>query len=457
MIGRSLAIAVMLGTASAENGATIHQAPRPLPEGAETEDWPRFLGIRDEPVSGETHLAHSFPEEGPPLVWEFARGTGYTAPAIVGDRLFTFHRIGDAETLDCLDPETGAVHWSASYPIDYQDRYGYNNGPRASPVVAGDKVYTYGVSAVLTCRAVADGRTLWRRDLRADYHVPQYYFGSGPSPLVMGDLLIQNVGGDATVVAFDRSTGETRWATKTDWGASYASPIATELHGRPVVLVFAGGESDPPTGGLLVLDPATGTVHDRFPWRATKRESVNASTPLALPGNRVFISETYTEGGVLLQFDAQLKASVIWENNDARFHWTTPVTDGEHLYGFTGRNEPDAELSCFRLADGERLWAETLSWETELFGGRPYTLDFWRGWVMQADGSYLALGEMGTLAWLDLSPDGARVLARSQPFLARESWTPPVIHRGLLFLAQNTDDMRTKGGSRLRCYDLRGN
>ncbi|CAN5235208.1 PQQ-binding-like beta-propeller repeat protein [soil metagenome] len=451
-------VAARLGVAQGASPAerlTFHQASKPLPSNATTEDWPRFLGPHQAAVSGETKLLRNLPESGPDLVWELGRGTGYTAVSIAGDRLFTFHRLEDAETLDCIDPESGKPYWSVSYPIEYRDRYGYNNGPRASPAVDGDKVYTYGVSSVLTCYETATGQLVWQRDLRADYHVPQYYFGSGPSPLVLGELVIQNVGGDATVVAFDKSTGATAWEAKSDWGASYASPIATTLHGKSVVLVFAGGESNPPTGGLLVVDSKSGTIHDRFPWRSNKRESVNASTPLVVPGNRVFLSDAYSEGGVLLEFDEELQSSVIWKNEDARFHWTTPVADGGYLYGFTGRNEPDAELSCFRLSDGQRLWAETLSWQIELFGGRPYTLDFWRGWLLAADGAYLALGEMGTLAWLELSPEGPKLLTRTQPFLARESWTPPVIHRGLLYLAQNTPDLQSKTGPRLRCYDLR--
>ncbi|MDG2125755.1 MAG: PQQ-binding-like beta-propeller repeat protein, partial [Verrucomicrobiales bacterium] len=202
-------------------GLTFHQKPKPLPAGATTEDWPRFLGPDDDATSGETKLLHTWPETGPALLWELAKGDDYTSPSILGDHLVHFTRSGGHEVITCLHPETGQLHWTQKYPVDYRDRYGFNPGPRASPVIdAGTgRVYTFGVTAQLQCFDLKTGNRIWKKDLLADYDIPTYFFGSGPCPVIHGDLIIQNVGGrhptDATqnpcVVAFDKNTGEQRW------------------------------------------------------------------------------------------------------------------------------------------------------------------------------------------------------------------------------------------------------
>ena len=103
----------------------------------------------------------------PPLIWEFAKGTGYTSPAIAGDRLVFMHRVADEEIIECLHPETGASRWRFRYATAFEDRYGYNNGPRSSPVIdAGGRVYTVGAEGKLHCLDLASGKVTWKRDLQ---------------------------------------------------------------------------------------------------------------------------------------------------------------------------------------------------------------------------------------------------------------------------------------------------
>jgi outer membrane protein assembly factor BamB len=256
------------------------------------------------------------------------------------------------------------------------------------------------------------------------------------------------------VAAFDAGSGVTIWETKQEWPASYASPFVTRLHGKPSLLVFAGGDSNPPVGGLLRIDPETGALEDAFPWRSTKYESVNAATPLVLPGNRVMLSETYTEGGVLLEYGADEKAKPLWKAPELKLHFTTPLLLDGHIYAFTGRNEPDAGLDCWDAATGERKWREEFFWKKEL-GGRTFGWGFFRGALLRAEGRIYALGEMGTLAVLDLSPAGGKIVCQADLFAATQSWTLPALSRGLLYVAQNQKDLITGTPPRLLCYDLR--
>lgn len=441
--------------ASAATQPVLRNRPRPLAPDAVTHDWASFLGPTHNAVSTETRLSRSLP---PPLVWEMEKGAGYTSPAVVGDRLVFFHRLGEHEVVECRRPETGALVWDCRYPTRYRDRYGYNNGPRASPVVADGRVFTLGAESRLHAFDLATGRELWSRDLRAEYDVGQEFFGTSSTPLVEEGRVVVNVGAPrgACVVAFDAADGRELWRAG-DWGAGYASPVPAVVHGRRRVYVFAGGESSPPTGGLLSIDPADGAVDFAFPFRSRTYESVNASCPVAFD-DRVFVSASYRTGGALLRVLPDFSHEVVWTTREFALHFNTAVHRDGYLYGFDGRNQGDASLACVDAATGRVVWRETPTW-TETFeqGGRrrQVRLGTARGSLLAVDGRFLALGELGHLLWLDLTPDGCREMARTWLAAAYESWTLPVLSRGLLYYVQNTRDLLTGAAPRLQCYDLR--
>ncbi len=442
--------------ASPHERVTFHAPPRDLSSKAVTASWPRFLGPADDATSPETHLLSKFPEGGPAKVWEMEKGSGYTSPVIAEGRLFFFDRLGDDEILECLDPETGNRLWKQSYPIIYTDRYGFNNGPRASAVLSGDRVITLGVTSVLSCYESQTGQLLWRRKLMKEFDLASSFFGHGSCPLVYEGKVIVPLGTDdqLSVAAFDLATGKLVWGTRHEWNASYASPVIAELQGKPRLLVFQGGESDPATGGLLCIDPADGTLHDAFFWRPDKYESVNSSTPIAVGNDEIFLSSSYQYGGVLLHLNQELKWEERWRAPEFGLHWMTPVAFNGHLYGFRGRNEPDAWLASYDIATGEENWREDLEWTVPLKSGRDYRMKYLRGSLLRADGRFYALGELGSLGILQLAPDGVESLDRAQLFLARSTWSLPVLHRGLLYVSQHEDD-QSGNPPRLICYDLR--
>lgn len=434
----------------------VHRNPRALSASARTHDWTTFLGPTHNAVSTETKLSRKLP---PPLVWEFSKGTGYASPAIAGERLVFFHRAGNAESVECMHPETGKAIWRHRYPTTFEDRYGYNNGPRASPIIDGDVVYTAGAQGALRCLELASGKVRWMRDINKEYKVPQDFFGSAATPLIEGDLLILNVGapGGPCVVALQKADGKEAWRAGKEWGPSYASPIPALVHGKRRVFVFAGGESNPPTGGLLSIDPANGKVDFAFPWRSKSYESVNASCPVIFD-NKVFVSATYRTGGALLEITPDFKHKVLFTTPEFGLHFSTPVYRDGVLYGFDGRNEPDASLACLDPATGKIAWRETPEWtETFEMNGqqREQRLGTFRGTLLAVDGDYLCLGELGHLLWMSLTPKGYKQISRAWLFAARESWALPVLSRGLLYVTQNTRDMRNGAGPRLLCYDLR--
>ncbi len=426
--------------------------PRPLASDAVTSDWPTFLGPTHDGLSTETRLNRELP---PPLIWEFAKGTGYTSPVVAGERLVLVHRIGEEEIIECLHAETGASQWQFRYTTAFEDRYGYNNGPRSSPIIDDERVYTMGAEGKMHCLELASGEVMWNRDLRAEYAVTQDFFGTASTPLVEGQLLIVNVGapGGPSVVAFDKTTGDEIWRAGTEWGPSYASPVPALVHGRRRVFVFAGGESAPPTGGLMSIDPATGRVDFTFPWRSRSFESVNASCPVVFD-NKVFISASYRRGSALVEVLPDFTHRVAWTTQDFGLHFNTAIHRNGYLYGFDGRNEGDASLACVDAATGRVVWRETPEW-TETIETRTVIAGTYRGSLMAVDGAFLCLGELGHLLWLDLTPEGYEEVSRAWLFAARESWVLPALSRGLLYVAQNARDFLQDTDPRLLCYDLR--
>jgi outer membrane protein assembly factor BamB len=418
-----------------------------------TSDWPGFLGPHRDGKSDERGLPTTWPKKGPPVVWHKEVGAGYSAPAISGDRLFHFSRVGDNARLACYNAQTGAQNWTCDYPIDFVDMFNYANGPRATPIVDGPRVYTFGPEGVLQCVRIADGHMIWRIDTTKQFSVVKNFFGVASSPLVWNDLLLVNIGGSppggpsdvysangnvqpngSAIVAFDKQTGAVRWKTGDDL-ASYSSPIATKIAGRDIILMFA-------RSGLLAIDPAKGETVAQFPWRAKILASVNASTPV-IKGDEIFISETYEVGSAVVKFNGK-SFQEVWTDRDRRrdramaLHWNTPIEHNGYLYGSSGYHTEEAELRCVEWKTGKVMWSEP---------------NMGRSSLLLVDNTLVCLSEEGTLRLIKPTPDRYTELAKWEltaddglPLLPPPAWAAPALSHGLLYL---------EGANRLVCLKLR--
>jgi outer membrane protein assembly factor BamB len=395
-------------------------------------DWPQFLGPTRNGVVAGAAIA-PWAAGGPPVVWKRDVGAGFAGPVVSGGKLVLFHRMGDKETVECLDAGSGRKIWLADYPTAYVDDFGFDEGPRATPAVVDGKVFTFGADGALNCWALATGGKVWGVDVKESLKSDKGFFGRACSPLVEGKAVVLNVGGGpgAGVVAFDKDSGKVLWKA-TDDEAGYSSPAAATLAGRRCVLSFT-------RAGLVGLGPGDGAVLFSFPWRSRMDASVNAATPLVngAGDDEVFLTASYGTGAVLLKADKADAAAQtmhvheVWSSDDAlSSHYATPVYRDGFLYGYHGRQESGPDLRCVEWATGKVRWSE------DHFGA---------GSLVMAGDKLLVLSEKGQLLLAPATPDGFKPLAKAQvlPFECRAY---PALAGGL-FYARSKD--------KLVCLDLR--
>lgn len=412
MCACSLAASALATAQNAPPPAAPPPAPPTIIDVQNPSDWPRYLGPNGDGSSPETGWLKDWPAAGPPVRWWARVGEAYSAPVVADGRLVLFHRVGDQERVDCVDAMAGTPVWSHAYATQYEDRYGYNNGPRNSPTIDDGKVYTLGAEGKLTCLAMADGRLLWTRDLNAEHHVEQNFFGVGVAPVIEGDLILINLGAPdgAGVIALRKSDGETAWKAS-DHPASYSTPTVRTINGERMALFLT-------REGFLGIEPQTGRVRYEFPFRSKTNESVNAATPV-VKDNLVFLSATYNTGAVLLRLKPE-GLETVWRDRDAmQNHWATSVLRDGYLYGMDGRHENGSNFRCIEFMTGKVMWTADQG--------------LGRATYIMAESRLIALGERGDLALIELSPE--RYIEKTRVKLLKyPCWTPPVMARGILYL-----------------------
>jgi outer membrane protein assembly factor BamB len=386
-------------------------------------DWPQLLGPTRDGHSAETKLNWDWPKDGPPIVWKKDIGSGWASPVVAGGKLFLFHRVADDEVLMCLDPATGKQVWASAYQAKYRDDFGFDDGPRATPVVADGKIFTLGANGDLRALELPDGKELWKRNLLADYKAEKGFFGVGGSPIVIDKKLLVNVGGKgAGVVAFDAATGKELWKSTSD-PASYSSPVAAEIDGKLAAIFLT-------RFGLRVFDPANGKVLYELAWRPRLNESVQAATPLVWK-DEIFLTVSYSTGAVLAKTKGG-ELEEVWSNDKSlSAQYSTPVRVGDYIYGVHGRADVGtAQLRCVEWKTG------TVKWSEPKFGVSA---------IIAVDDGLLALTEAGDLVRFDASANGYKERARAS-ILTKPTRAAPALSDGLLF---------ARDGSRLVCVKLK--
>jgi outer membrane protein assembly factor BamB len=374
-------------------------------------DWPQFLGPNRDGVYDGGDIAASFPASGPPVVWEKNVGAGFSAPVVANGRLILFHRLGGKEVVEALDAATGKPIWKFEYATAYRDDFGFDEGPRAAPLVSGGQIYTFGAEGMLLCLQFAGGGKIWSLDTQREFGVNKGFFGAAGSPVIEGPRIFLNVGGKdgAGIVALDKDTGRVLWKATND-EASYSSPIVASLGGKPHLLAFT-------RAGLVGADPASGEIYFQFPWRARSHASVNAATPLVI-GDLVFVSASYGTGAALLRVNGR-QLEKLWSGDDSLTnHYASDVYYDGQLYGYHGRQEYGQSFRSIELRTGKVNWSED---------------GFGAGTVTRTGDRLLLMRENGELVMIRAAPQRFEVLSRAQilPGVVRAY---PAIADGLFYV-----------------------
>ena len=363
--------------------------------GLQAADWPQYLGPgRDAVYPGEA-LTRAWPSDGPKVLWRKKNiGAGMSGVVVAKGRAILFHEVNRYDTIECLDAKTGKTLWENNYASSFVAGYGSAAGPRATPSIVGDRVYTMGGQGVVVCTDFATGKTVWKVDTQKSYRASDGFFGMACSPLVEGNAVLLNIGGEAGagIVALDKNSGKLLWKTLDD-EASYSSPVMATLHGKRRAVFFT-------RTGLAVVDPANGKIDFQNRWRARNQASVNAAAPLVV-GELIFVTSSYNTGALVLRMVGGSYKKV-WSNDTSlSSQYASVMHRGGFIYGTHGRADvpPVPALRCVELATGKVRWSVD---------------DFGDCMMLLSGDQLLALMESGELVLGQVTPAGWREVSRAQ-------------------------------------------
>lgn len=331
-----------------------------IPQALPADDWNGWMGDQRDGVFRESGIVDEIPAEGLPVQWRTKIGGGYAGPAVSNGRVFVFDyqlrngtprndpgsrvSLDGAERLLAIDARTGDVLWEESYDCPYS--ISYPAGPRCTPTVDGDHVYTLGSEGDLKCRQVDDGSLVWSKSFPRDFRAEVPIWGFASHPLIDGDLLYTMVGGPGQgVVAFDKKTGEVRWKAL-DTSAGYCPPSIIEAGGVRQLAIYH-------PKGVVGMDPANGKVH----WSVSASPSYDMS--IARPmvdGNLLYVSGIHNEALMVELGTNSPTAKERWRGEPKMAVHSanaTPLFVDGVLYG-TDCNE--GSLIAVDATDGSRIW-----------------------------------------------------------------------------------------------------
>ena len=312
-------------------------------------DWPQWRG-----PARDGHIPELEPRGHWPgalqAAWKVGVGIGYASPVVVGDQVFVFSREGEEEVVQSLDLASGRRLWRASYPAPYTMNpaaSSHGMGPKSTPVVAEGRIFTLGISGILSCFDAKSGRLVWRKEFRGQFREASPLYGVAMSPVVERRLLVAHVGGsgDGALTAFDAASGAVRWAWKGD-GPAYASPVIAEISGVRQIVTLS--ESN-----LVGLAAETGELLWRLPF--TTPYAQNAVTPVIGGDTVIYSGLDHSLRAIrVVRRGAALKAEPLWENADVTAYMSTPVLVGGRLYGLSHRRK--GQFFSVDAATGVTQW-----------------------------------------------------------------------------------------------------
>jgi len=366
-------------------------------------DWPIWRGPNNDGISLEKVNLKSL--SSPQVMWQKELGYGYSSVSVKGDRLYTMGYNDGQDTIYCLNPKTGKEIWTYSYE---EEKGGGYKGPRATPIIDGDLLYTQSCTGKLHCLDVKSGKVQWEANF-ADFGGQDIKWHYAGSAVIYKDFVIYNT--NKYGLALNKKTGKKVWASP-GGKCNYATPYLFSINGKDAVAIFA-------EKSMIAVDPKNGKKLWSFDWET--KYNINGADPI-VSGNQMFISSAYGNGGAMLKFTSS-SVSTLWKNTDMQNHFDSSVLIDGHLYGINGRTgNKKSTVTCMDWKTGKVRWAEKI-------GGY--------GALSAVGKNLVFLVENGTLIVAEASPSGYTEIARKEKLISKKCWIAPVLVNGILYCKSN--------------------
>lgn len=310
-------------------------------------DWPDFRGPRRSGISPESEWHRDWTVRRPSVLWRVQVGIGSSSCAVVGNRLYTMGANRDGrEAVICLDASTGSEIWRSESDCPFEERL-FEGGPASTPVWNDGRIYTLGSTGDLTCRNAEDGQAFWQRNLERDFKGVRPKWGWVASPLVIGNMVLVETGGNGTsVVALNRLTGSLLWRRGADPAGCVSPVVFSDTALRGVALLNASG--------LVGIDPRTGAELFRHPWRTPF--GIRAAQPVHAQGN--FLLSGGGQGSAVVKIADGKPEEVREDRNLVQSFHQGVLFDGD--YYVVNEFEDRAVLECIEFSTGVRRWTRDL-------------------------------------------------------------------------------------------------
>jgi outer membrane protein assembly factor BamB len=309
-------------------------------------DWPEWRGPhRDGALNAEPK---AWPEK-LKLQWKVDVGLGHASPVLAAGSIYIFARQDESETVLAIDPATGATRWKQQYVAPYTmspPAVPHGPGPKSTPLYSNGRLYTFGISGILSAWDATNGKLVWRKEF-AQYKTTSPTFGVAASPIIDGGLLIVHVGGTTSggLTAFDPATGAVKWSWEGD-SPAYSSPIVVDLAGVRQVVTQS-------RANIVSVAESTGKLLWKIPFTTAYEQ--NSVTPARYKDTLILSG---LDKGVfavrLTRTGDTLTPQTVWESKEVAMYMNSPVLSGDLLFGFSHRNK--GQLFCLDAATGKTLW-----------------------------------------------------------------------------------------------------
>lgn len=314
-----------------------------------SQDWPQWRGPNRDGVVASFTAPKAWPDK-LKTIWKVPVGIGHSSPVVVGRRVYLHSRQGESEVASCFDLDSGKLLWKDSYSTAYTMNpaaMAHGKGPKSTPVVSNNKLFTFGISGILSCYDIATGKVRWRKEFSKQFKATSPLFGSAASPLVHDGLVIVHVGGhDAgALTAFDAETGEVKWIWTGD-GPGYASPIVFESGGTTQIVTQT-------QKAIAAFSAASGELLWRIPFETEYVQ--NIVTPVAYKQTLIFSGlDKGTMAIRAIKRGAKWETERVWHNPDVSMYMNSPVLSGDYLVGLSHKRK--GQFFCLDARTGQTLW-----------------------------------------------------------------------------------------------------